>query len=93
MKSYKRNSNIIVEKLDDETLLIYLGETQNTHVLNATAIYIWENVEEHSSEEIAASLFSKVNQSQKITYDEIIKDTKQFIDELIEKHLIIQKEL
>ena len=52
---YKYNEAILAEIMD-ETCVLYNTETNTTHILNATAKYIWENCITMSVDDIVDSI-------------------------------------
>jgi len=75
---------------EGDELFIYNKETEETSVLNATAVLIYNLCTVKSAEEIAKTIFGDLNDENNITQEEILEDVKEVLSNFLKKGLIIQ---
>ena len=80
------SEDCVAEKLDDELIILNLS-TGMYHQLNATGIIIWEQIEKHSP-----TLNALVTQlQQQFNGADVASDVREFVDELLERNIILKK--
>jgi len=87
-KIYRAKNNVLIENLDDTTILLYLEETKNTHVLNEVGSYLWGNLANNTVNALAQKLFIQLEQDSDVAFESVLKDVNEFIDMLLELNLI-----
>lgn len=75
---------------EGEELFIYNKETEETSVLNSTAVLIYNLCTFKSAEEIAKTIFLNLNYENNITQEEILEDVKEILSNFLKKGLIMQ---
>ena len=78
---YKYNEAILAEIMD-ETCVLYNTETNTTHILNATAKYIWENCITMSVDDIVDSIQSRLKDivERSVIHEDVTKIVIQFLE-------------
>ncbi|NOZ20402.1 MAG: PqqD family protein [Planctomycetes bacterium] len=88
-KVFRRREEIVTRKIAGETILVpirgKLADMQRLFVLNSVAEYVWDHIDGKTSvDEIRQGVLAEFDTDQ----DEVDKDTREFVGELIEADLI-----
>lgn len=78
-----------ISKEGDE-LYIYNKETEETSVLNITAMQIYNLCTVKTETEISEEILINLNNANEITLDEILEDVKAILANFLKKGLIIE---
>ena len=84
-----RNSNLIIDEVEDE-VIVFNEETQNTHILNEVAGYLWKNADNITVAQLIDKLYSDISSDELKIYskDEITNDCIAFVQEMINQGLL-----
>ena len=89
---YKLKKNIFKQKISDGQLIIRDSNNEQIHVLNSTSAYILENSENKNADEIANSIFKGLDKSCNVTFNEILNDVTDTINNFKTNGLLIDEE-
>ena len=78
---YKYNEAILSEMMD-ESCVLYNTVSNTTHILNATAKYIWENCTMMTIDDMVDSIIDKLNEpiERKVVYGDVAEIIARFLE-------------
>ncbi len=81
---YRYNEAILSEMMD-ETCVLYNTVTNTTHILNATAKYVWENCTMMTIDCMVDSIMDKLDEpiERKIVYEDVTEIVARFLENSI----------
>lgn len=87
---FVRKNDVIIYDLDEDGMMIYDSESQDTHVLNEMGSFIWKTLETTNLyNDIVAKILSNFDE---VGEEQINEDLSCFLEELIEKGLVLTQE-
>jgi hypothetical protein len=87
-KYYTKNPMIFTEKIDEVGIILFDEERKETHLLNQSAMLIWELIEDKMTVCDVFSLYCKSIDFNDISPDKVEKDFCEIITLLEEKNTI-----
>lgn len=94
------NDKILVRKNNDNELcfqkqgdnLIVLSLTGQLLVMNKTAQFVYENCDKKTIGQIAMKLFEMYKQENEITYQQVLQDCCEIIEDMVDKKILFIEE-
>lgn len=86
-KKYKLKKELVIQQVNDE-IFIFDGETSVLHTLNQTAADLFKQLKKGSS---VSELGTYLSREYEIDLEKALKDSRDFIEKLMKKKLIIEK--
>ena len=87
---YAKNMRLFVEKIDDVGIILFDEDLKETHLLNQSAMLIWDMIEEKTAVCDIYDLYCKSISFDGISHDEVRKDFYEIIDLLEQKNIICE---
>ncbi len=86
-RTYKLQDDIVSRTNPNGTIvLMRMDDSEVFYKINGIAAQIWSGIEEGK---IVSELIQEITQEYECTQDQIESDTKSFIEELLEKNILI----
>ncbi len=85
-----RNEKLIVDGVENE-IIIFNEETQNTHILNETAGYLFDHAKKSKIGDIIDELYNELAEEERGAHpkEEIIQDCIAILEEMISQGLLL----
>ncbi|QQS44427.1 PqqD family protein [Candidatus Roizmanbacteria bacterium] len=84
---YKLKKDLVVQQVNEE-VFIFDGETSILHTLNETAADLFKQLKKGAT---FSDLVKYLVDEYEINQEKALKDTKEFVDKLMKKKLLIEK--
>lgn len=89
-KYFTKNPMIFKEEIDDVGIILFDEERRETHLLNQSAMLIWNLIEEKTAVCDIYDLYCKSISFDGVSHDEVKNDFYEIIDLLEQKDIICE---